>query len=240
LFSLVIPFHSDVEKLGGTLTLLRKDATAHGIREILLCHNGSVLDPETRRSLEARAWPGVQLLSTPTQGIGAGYKLGIAAAREEFVVLSASDLPFGFTDVDAFRAYAREHGGPPAVAIGSKAHPHSRLSASYGVRRRLASRAFWLLRALVLGRETPKDSQGSILVRTELARALLPELAFDNYLCSLELVTLAQRRGHAVVELPIEISHHEGGASSVSLLRDGTRMAIDLVQLSRRLREGEP
>ena len=66
------------------------------------------------------------------------------------------------------------------------------------------------------------------------------DLAFDNYLFSLELVTLAQRRGHPVVELPIEISHHEGGASSVSLLRDGTRMAIDLVQLSRRLREGDP
>jgi hypothetical protein len=240
LFSLVIPFHSDVDKLAGTLALLREAGAAHGIREILLCHNGSTLAPDTRRSIEALAWEGVRLLSTPNKGIGAGYKLGIAAAREEFLVLSASDLPFGFTDVDAFGAWAREHAGPPAVAIGSKGHPASRLADSYGMRRRLASRAFWLLRALVLGRETPKDSQGSILVRTELARALLPELAYDNYLFSLELVTLAQRRGHVVVELPIEISHHEGGASSVSLLRDGRRMAIDLVRLSRRLREGDP
>ena len=240
MFSLVVPFHSDVEKLSGTLALLRESATAHGIREILLCHNGSVFDPATRSAIEARTWEGVRLLSTPTKGIGAGYKLGIGAAREEFLVLSASDLPFGFSDVEAFRAYAREHGRPPDVAVGSKAHPRSRLSASYGLRRRLASRAFWLLRALVLGRETPKDSQGSILVRTQIARALLPDLAFDNYLFSLELVTLAQRRGHPVVELPIEISHHEGGASSVSLLRDGARMAIDLVQLSRRLREGDP
>jgi hypothetical protein len=239
LFSLVVPFHSDVEKLSGTLALLRESGTEHGIREILLCHNGSVLDPPTRSAIEARGWEGVRLLSTPDRGIGAGYKLGIGAAREEFVVLSASDLPFGFSDVEAFHAWSRQHGRPPDVAIGSKAHPLSKL-ASYGLQRRLASRAFWLLRALVLGRETPKDSQGTILVRTGIARSLLPELAFDNYLFSLELVTLAQRRGHRVVELPIEISHHEGGASSVSLLRDGTRMAIDLVQLSRRLREGDP
>ncbi len=237
MFSLVVPFHSDVEKLSTTLGLLRESGPAQGIREILLCHTGSVLDPPTRSAIEARTWEGVRLLSTPTKGIGAGYKLGIRAAREEFLVLSASDLPFGFSDVEAFRAWAREHGRPPDVAIGSKAHPRSRL-ASYGLQRRLASRAFWLLRALLLGRETPKDSQGSVLARTQIARSLLPELVFDNYLFSLEFVTLAQRRGHPVVELPIEISHHEGGASSVSLLRDGTRMAIDLVQLSRRLREG--
>lgn len=240
MFTLVVPFHSDVAKLAGTLELVRRDGAAQGIGEILLCHNGSVLDAVTRDAVEARTFPGVRLLTTPTRGIGAGYKLGIAGASQEFVVLSASDLPFGFTDLESFRSFEREHGRPPEVAIGSKAHPRSRLSREYGLRRRLASRAFWLLRALVLGRQTPGDSQGTILVRTALAKSLLPELAFDNYLFSLELVTLAQRRGHRVVELPIEISHHEGGASSVSLLRDGARMAIDLFDLSKRLQGGRP
>lgn len=240
MFTLVVPFHSDADKLAHTLEIVRRSGGEHGIREVLLCHNGSELDAATRDAVEALAWEDVRLLTTPTKGIGAGYKLGIAAGREEFLVLSASDLPFEFTDLEAFRAWERTHGRPPDVAIGSKGNPDSDLTPAYGFSRRLASRVFWLLRAAVLGFDTPKDSQGSILVRTTLARSLLPALEFDNYLFSLELVTLAQRRGHPVVELPIEIRHHEGGASSVSLLRDGARMARDLINLKRRLRGETP
>jgi GT2 family glycosyltransferase len=237
LFSLIIPFHSDLGRLSETLEILKLEAKRQEIGEILLCHNGSVLEASTRAAVEARTWEGVRLLTTEAKGIGAGYKLGIRDASEEYLVLSASDLPFRFTDIDAFRDYRREHGSFPEVAIGSKAHPQSRLSGSYGLSRRVASRGFWILRALFLGRATPKDSQGTIIIRNALAKSLLPELVFDSYTASLELVTRAQRRGCSVIELPIEFEAHEASDSSVSLVADSIQMARELRTLARGLKQ---
>jgi hypothetical protein len=233
-YSLVLPFHSDLTSIGATVRRAREEGGAHGVREVLLAHNGRPLSPEARAEVEALVAPGdrdrpeVRLLDTTTKGIGAGYKLGIREAREEFVILSADDLPFGWTDVVAF-----ERVGRPDFAIGSKAHRGSRI-AGVTLKRRLSSFAFLTLRRLLLGRRTPDDSQGTLIVRTSLAKQLLPDVTYDHYLVSLELATLHLERGGAVVEVPIvyeDLPH----PSSVSVVRDGVRMARELVELRRRV-----
>ncbi len=235
-YSLVLPFHSDLTSIGKTVRRVREEGGAHGVREVLLAHNGRPLDPAARAEVEALVAPrdadgrpGVRLLDTTAKGIGAGYKLGIAGATEEFVILSADDLPFGWTDLVAF-----ENAGRPDFAIGSKAHPDSKLDNVTSLRR-VASFTFLTLRRVLLGWGTPGDSQGSFIVRASVAKALLPDLVYDHYLCSLELATLHLERGGRVVEVPI-VNEDNPHPSSVSVVRDGWRMTKELVELRRRMK----
>jgi dolichyl-phosphate beta-glucosyltransferase len=216
-FTLIVPFHADVDRLPRVLGAA-SEARAHGINEILFCHNG----PNAVPRLELP--PNARLLHTDAKGIGAGYRIGIAEARERFVVLSASDLPFGFSDVDAFV----KHDGL-RVGIGSKAHPQTQMP-GYSLLRKTATYVFWLVRRVILGRKTPRDSQGTIIIETALAREVVERVAADDYFFSLELLTRCIRVGVAPVELPVR---YEGGdsASAVNLVRDTIAMVRKTWQL---------
>lgn len=233
-YSLVLPFHRDVSVLGATVARARSECGSRGVREVLLCHNGPPLSPEAQAGVDALVsegddLPRVRLFHTDAKGIGAGYKLGIHEAGEEFVILSADDLPFGWTDLDAF-----EGAGRPDFAIGSKGHPRSVVAGIKPIRR-FATFAFLSVRRLLLGWNTPVDSQGTLILRTSVARELASELVYDHYLCSLELATLHLQGGGKVVELPVAIEM-SGRPSSVSVITDGLHMTKELVDLRRRLR----
>lgn len=235
-YTLVLPFHSDLTSIGETVRRAREEGgPKHGVREVLLAHNGRPLSSEAQATVDALVAPRegdkpeVRFLDTTDKGIGAGYKLGIREAREPFVILSADDLPFGWSDLIAF-----ERAGQPDFAIGSKAHRDSKL-VGVAKLRRVSSLTFLALRRLLLGWSTPGDSQGSYIIRTSVAKALLPDLVYDHYLCSLELATLHLQRGGRVVEVPITVEEapHQ---SSVSVLSDGWRMTKELVELRQRMR----
>lgn len=240
-YSLVLPFHSDLTSLPRTVERARREGAAHGIGEVLLAHNGRPLTDEERAKVEAlvapadekdgAAMPEIRSLDTTAKGLGAGYKLGIKHAREEFVILSADDLPFGWSDVEGF-----ERAGRPDFAIGSKAHPDSRRpGGNRGLAREISTYGFLTLRRVLLGFDTPGDSQGTLILRTTLAQSLLPDLVYDHYLSSLELATLHLKRGGRVVEVPTVVDEAPH-ASSVSVLKDGIRMARELVDLRRRMK----
>jgi hypothetical protein len=238
-YTLALPFHGDLTSIGTTVRRAREEGPAHGVGEVLLCHNGRPLVAEAQAKVDALvvpregAMPSVRFLHTDDKGIGAGYKLGIREATEEYLVLSADDLPFGWSDVAAF-----ELAGRPDFAIGSKAHRDSQLE-GVTLSRRASSLVFLTLRRMLLGWGTPGDSQGSFILKTSVAKALLPELVYDHYLCSLELATLHLRRGGRIVELPIIVDHNPH-ASSVSVISDGWRMTKELVALRRRIIRGGP
>ena len=235
MYTLVLPFHSDLTSIGTTVRRAREEGPAHGVREVLLAHNGKPLSPDAQAKIDALVAPQesdkpeVRFLDTTDKGIGAGYKLGIREARQEFVILSADDLPFGWSDVMAF-----DRAGRPDFAIGSKAHRDSQLAGVTKLRR-ISSLGFLTLRRLLLGWSTPGDSQGSFIVRTAVAKGLLPDLVYDHYLCSLELATLHLKRGGTIVELPIVIDHNPH-QSSVSIIKDGWRMTKELIELRERIK----
>lgn len=228
MFTLVVPFHADVERLARVFAAA-DEAHRRGIGEILFCHNGGVLDAAARASVEARLPADARLLHTDAKGLGAGYRIGIDAARGTHVILSASDLPFGFSDLEAYVA-----AGSPPVAIGSKAHPRTELP-GYSPLRRFMTTCFWIVRRLLLGPGTPKDSQGTILMETELARRMARNVEADDYFFAIELMTLCARAGEAAVEVPVRYEHVPG-ASSVRVVRDSLEMIRKTWRLRRRLR----
>ncbi len=234
-YSLVLPFHQDLTSIARTARRARAEGGGHGVGEVVLAHNGLALSPEKQATVDALVMPAgsgapeVRFVHTDRKGLGAGYKLGILEAREEHVILSADDLPFGWTDLLAF-----EKAGKPDFAIGSKAHPDSNVQ-GVTMLRQVSTSVFRALRVLVLGRSTPQDSQGSLIIRTDVAKRLVPDMRYDDYLASLELATIHLFGGGEVVEVPVRLEH-EPHPSSVSVFRDGSRMARGLLELRSRRR----
>lgn len=232
MFSLIIPFHADYARLSASIKLLTEQGHAWNILEVLLCHNGKPLTPEQTKEVEAYCSKSVRLLHTDDAGIGAGYRIGISNATQPYCILSASDLPFGFTDVESFLGRSIDGKTFDIFAIGSKAHPDSKVH-GYGLMRKLASSILLIVRMILLGRETPGDSQGTIIVKTDSARRLIPEISSNDYCFTLEFITCALRKGIRVVELPVVLENHDG-STSVSLIKDGFRMVGHVWRLSRK------
>jgi len=227
----VVPFHTDAARLHRTVDLLRAGRERHGIAEVLLCHNGPALPAEVEARLARQLDPSFErLLHVDTAGVGAGYRLGIENARAASIVLSASDLPFGFTDVEGWREEERRAGRPIPFAIGSKGHPRSRLHGR-PFSRRVATLAFLWLRRAFLGRLTPLDSQGTFLGERSLFSALAREAPSDDWVFTLELATAWTRRtGERATEVPVTLVE-EAGDSSVSLASDGLRLLRGLARV---------
>jgi len=228
--SYVVPVHNQEAVLRESVMRLVTRLHDFPGSEALLIENGST-DASIAVCVEL-----AQQLSTEQVGVrvtasakGMGYALrhGMELASGDLLVLTAADLPFGFTDLDAFLATEPR----PRLAIGSKAHPKSHTVIP--LRRRIMSGAFGLLRRATLGSGV-RDSQGTILLDRAVAHDVLPHLRCSDFLISAEIICWAERAGVTPVEVPV--TYVARGASTVSPVRDSLRMAGGLLALRRRLR----
>jgi len=227
--SYVVPVHNQEAVLPDTVPRLVAHLRNHPGSEVLLVENGSTdgsmaVCVALASTLDS---PGVRVqAASSARVLGHALRRGMEIACGDVLVLTAADLPFGFSDLDAYIATRPA----PMLAIGSKAHPDSRVTARH--LRQVMSRVFRVLRRLILGLRV-RDSQGTILIQAQLARRILPYLRCSGFLISTEVIYAAERAGAVAVELPI--TYTAGGTSTVSPLRDSARMAFGLLSLRRRL-----
>jgi glycosyltransferase involved in cell wall biosynthesis len=227
--SVVVPACNAAGTLETTLTDLL-DLPGGAPREIVVVENGS--QDSTWELLERlqKDWehPGTALIALRSErGIGAAYRTGAAVTSGNRVLLTADDLPFGSSDVEAVLACR----SLPRFAIGSKAHPRSRVSRT--VARRLATGVFRLARRLVLGLDVG-DTQGTFLIDGELARRLVAATTVAGFGMTTELVALAAREGDRPVELPVVLRERHG-PTRINWITDSMAMLLNLLQLRRRL-----
>lgn len=223
MFSLIIPFHQDTKRLADTIQIVAAYRECFFVKEVFLCHNGPWLDAQVESTWRARLPEGFSILHTEEVGIGAGYKIGIMAATQPWLVLSASDLPFGFSDIEAFLQIPEA--SRSRAYVGSKLHPGSDLS-GYSGARLLFSRLLHCVRLLLGLVEFPRDTQGTLLVRNSWAKEALPGLPHD-FRFSLLCVAALIRRKHGVQDLPVKYRPPlESTSSSVSVFRDGLLLLL--------------
>lgn len=226
----VVPVHNQEQTLPRTIPRLAARLRGDPGSEVVLVENGST-DRSMAVCVELAARLNTREVSvravSSARGMGHALRRGMQLARAELVVLTAADLPFGFTDLDAYLALTDR----PLLAIGSKAHPASKVQAP--MLRRLMSDVFRRLRIALVDLHVG-DSQGTILIDGALAHRLLPHLRCGDFLFSTELVCWAERYGVTAVEVPI--MYTAGSGSTVSPVRDSWRMGVGLLALRRRLR----
>ena len=228
--SYVVPVHNEEEVLEETTTTLVERLREFPGSEVILVENGSTdASEEISKSLAEQPSGGTKVIATVSpKGFGNAYRAGIALTTGDLVVLTAADLPFAFTDLDAVLALEPL----PRVAIGSKAHPGSATSVTAS--RRWMSEIYRVLRKVLI-RLNVGDSQGTILIDGELVRSLLPQLEGHDYFVSTEILAFAVAAGETPVEVPIEYLTHKR-TSKVRPLADGWSMTKQLVDLRKRLK----
>jgi dolichyl-phosphate beta-glucosyltransferase len=226
--SLIIPALNESARLPATLqAVVGAMATWPFETEVLIVDDGSTDGtPELvreRAGHDAR----FRLVRHPRNlGKGAAIVSGVEASRGARVLFFDADLSYPLASVvDALSAL--DAGADLVVGARDLAAADSR--ATYGLARRLSTRAFnaFVEATLRLGvRDTQCGFKG---FRGEVARALFPDLVVTGFGFDVELLFAARRRGLAVALLPLEMTPRPG--SSVHIVRDSLRMARDVLRV---------
>jgi hypothetical protein len=226
----VIPVHNQLADLRKTVRLLVERLGHLPGSEIILVENGSTDGSGPLCLSLASTLDGEEVavrVTTSATGLGFAWRRGMALARGETLVLTAADLPFGFTDLDGYLGMRPR----PLLVMGSKTHLDSQIETP--VVRRAMSAGFGMLRSRLIGLDL--DTQGSVLIERSLAQALLPRLRAGDFLIGAEINLWAVHLGVTPVEVPVVYT--ASGRSTVSPLRDSVAMAGGLLSLRRRLAE---
>lgn len=205
--TVVVPTRNGAEVLPETLSLLGQELGEND--EIIVVENGSTDETTTTVETIAKNWPhpSTLLLRHSSPGLGEALRAGTLASRGRRLLLTADDLPFGFTDLKEFRKLPQA----TAVAIGSKAHPDSTVVRSRA--RMIQSRIFRFLRESLLQSQVG-DSQGTLWVDGAWGREFARLSREDGLMWTTELVLAAEQQGHRVVEVPVSlVERHETGTS---------------------------
>lgn len=229
--SYLVPVYNEQEALPGTARRIARRLAEFPGSELIMVENGSTdRSPALVDELAAElTTPALRVVGAHSaKGYGNAMRHGIDLAEGDLLVITAADLPFGFSDLDA--ALARRP--LPQLMIGSKAHPESLVAIPW--KRRLMSEGFRWLRFAVVGLRVG-DSQGTILVHRDLARRVLPHLESGGFFFSTELIAIAGRLGAQPLELPVDYRAFRPG-STVRPVHDGLAMARALFRLRPRLR----
>jgi dolichyl-phosphate beta-glucosyltransferase len=226
--SYVIPVHNQIAELRKTVRLLIARLGHLPGSEIILVENGSTDGSGPLCLALAATYDSEEVavrVTTSAKGLGFAWRRGMALARGDTFVLTAADLPFGFTDLDGYLGLSPR----PRLVMGSKTHPESQIETP--VVRRAMSSGFGWLRAGLIGLNI--DTQGSVLIQRSLAQMLLPRLHAGDYLIGAEINLWAVHEGVTPIEVPVVYT--ASGRSTVSPLRDSVSMAVGLLALRRRL-----
>ncbi|HYZ93727.1 MAG TPA: glycosyltransferase, partial [Actinomycetota bacterium] len=204
LISVVTPVYNGAGFIAENVEIIRSEFARSGVSyELIVVSDGSV-DDTAERALAA-GHPEVRVLHYD-RNVGKGYavKLGLLAARGQYVGFIDSDLDLHPAELPAFLD-AMERDALDA-AIGSKRHPRSQVD--YPTRRRVYS---WLYQQLirVLFDLDVRDTQVGIkLFRRELVDAVVPHLLVKRYAFDLELLAVANASGfRRIGELPVRLDY---------------------------------
>ncbi|MBP3034797.1 glycosyltransferase family 2 protein [Arthrobacter sp. zg-ZUI100] len=228
--SVVIPVHNSGPVLAPAIQQWRR-YLQEGRTQIIIVENGSS-DESYQTALENAVdtpYVSFEVMQSP-KGMGNALRCGIAASKGRRVLLTADDLPFGFSDLEGAAALDEE----PLLIIGSKAHPQSQ--AGRGLMRSLSTGGFKAARRLILGSRVG-DSQGTMNVDGEWIRQMHQKFDDPGFLFSTQLVLAAETQKQTIAEVPVTLTVVQGDKETSVTLKDVLKMGLGLGRLRKQKRE---
>jgi glycosyltransferase involved in cell wall biosynthesis len=193
-FAYVIGARNEAAQIPGLVARLDERLRRYPGSQVVLVENGST-DGTYEVAIDAcRAARGVPMLVRRSgPGLGNAVSVGVRDLTADVAVVTAADLPFGFSDLDRYVA-----AGCPPLAVGSKNHPDSAWPSDN--RRNIMSSGFRAARAVLFGLRG-QDTQGSVFAPASMLEPA--RLVSHGYFVSTEIVVRLQRRGLEVEYLPV-------------------------------------
>lgn len=171
--------------------------------EIIVVDDGS--RDATRESVRRAASriPGVRLIGCDAnRGKGQALKAGALRARGDAIAFVDADLDIHPRQLAVLLEEMDRTGA--AIVVGSKHHPRSRVE-NYPAKRRLFSLGYYALVRLLF-RLPIRDTQTGLKVfRGDALRDVVPRVLAKRFAFDLEMLAVAHRRGHVLVDAPIDV-----------------------------------
>jgi len=187
--------------------------------EILIVENGST--DSTLKELKKVKAKNLNVIVLKNKGHGLAMRESILNAKGEFVLLTAIDLPFGFSDLKEMLKIANDYD----IIFGSKSHPKS---ITYSpVIRRIASVVYRLLIKLLFNIKSG-DTQGTVFLKRKRILPLLEQCDSNNAFFSAQLAIYAEKQGLRVAEVPVENVKKILRKSKYHVLSNGEEMLVSM------------
>ena len=237
--SVVVPAYNEVDRIGGTVRrILSFLASRPYSSELIVVLDGGRpgAAEAIARALSADRNGSSQvsvLDNAQNRGKGFSVRRGVLSSRGEYILFADADLSLPIEAADQF-INALQDGYD--VAIGSRAVQGAMERGERQMLRHALGRLFnWIVqRAFVTGIQ---DTQcGFKAFRGLVARDLFAAQRIEGFGFDVELLTLARQRGYRIVELPVTCEYH--ASTSVSRIRHGAAMLVDLATISWNVRRG--
>jgi dolichyl-phosphate beta-glucosyltransferase len=234
--SIVIPAFNEEARLGPTLEayLSYCRRTARQV-EVIVVDDGSLDRTSVVVNSFAARHPEVRLIRlAENQGKGQAVRSGVVNALGKRILFADADGATPLSEIERLEA-ALEAGAD--VAIGSRALHDEGVRIKARLYRRVIGRIFHgLVELLTVPRV--KDTQcGFKLFRGSVAHDLFSRMRIRGFSFDVEVLMMAQRRGYAIAEVPVNWTHQPG--SKVNLVTDSARMVRDLFLIRGRYMSGQ-
>ena len=230
--SIIIPAHNEETRLplslGQVFTFLDRQ-TYDG--EVIVVENGSRDRTLAVAQALARQHPNLLVLHEDLPGKGRAVRTGVLAGNGEFRFIADADFSMPVDQVNRFLPPLSE----AAIVIASREAPGA-VRVNEPPYRHLTGRVFnFFIRLLVL--PGLQDTQcGFKCFRADVAKAIFPLQTLNGWSFDVELLAIARRHGYAIQEIGVPWTYTPG--SKINVLRDSTRMFLDLLTIRRNLRRG--
>jgi glycosyltransferase involved in cell wall biosynthesis len=222
--SVIIPAFNEEARLPETL---RRIAAYLGLAalaaEIIVVDDGSTDGTAAAAEAFRAEFPTLRVFSNETnRGKGYSVRRGMREARGRLVLFTDADLSAPIEEADKLFPAMETHD----IAIGSRAIDRSLIFARQSRFRELAGQFFNLLVRLILRLPFVDTQCGFKLFRRESCRILFEQQHIERFGFDPELLYLARHHGLRAAEIPIRWAHSP--ATKVHMLRDSTRMFLDI------------
>jgi len=208
--TILVPAFNESRRIGSTLErLLAWGAEQLDNFEVLVVDDGS--DDGTAEVIRSRFADRVRVIQHARRsGKGAAIRTGVREARMPWVLFADADLSIPIEEFEKLWARAHES----EIVIGSKRAPGGELR--YPPLRKFLGGIGQSLIALFVVSGFHDTQCGFKLYRADVARELFAHQRLEGFGFDFEVLMLARRMGHAVVEVPIRCAHKIGGSVRLS------------------------
>lgn len=225
---MVIPAYNEEHRIARTLERVREYLSAQSYTwSVTVVSDGSTDQTNAIVREFAAANPQFHLYDySPNHGKGYAVRAGMLNADARLVLFSDADLAAPIEELEKLMPLI-EQGSD--IAIGSRPLRESNLEVRQPLYRELLGRTFNGLVQLLAIRGIKDTQCGFKLFRQPVAQDVFKRCKLERFSFDFESLMVARDLGYRIAEVPITWRHQEG--SKVSLVRDGTRMILDLIKL---------